>query len=147
MSAQTASTWLVHYVDGDIVAVTYAPAVTHERALADHPRAVAAEPVIATPQPLPADLAAVVRDCIAAGSLADGDDEILQSAYGTDPVATRVLIESLRQTCEGCEHFARPGLSDGYCGNQAAVNDLAYGLLHHLPADRGATCRHFEGRA
>jgi hypothetical protein len=144
---ETAFAWLLHFADVDPMPVTYCPPVDHAQVLADHPLAVAAEPVLTRPQPLPADLALVVRDCLAAGSLAAGDDEILEAAYGTDPVATRVLIESMRQTCDECRHLARPGLSDGYCGNSAAGGDLAYGLLHHLPADRGATCRHFEGRA
>ena len=45
--------------------------------------------------------------------------------------------------CVTCAHFARPGLSAGYCGGR---DDLprAYGENHplrKLPSDRGAACK------
>jgi hypothetical protein len=45
-------------------------------------------------------------------------------------------------TCKTCSHFARPGLSSGYCGGRDDL-PLAYGVNHplrRLPADRGASC-------
>lgn len=51
--------------------------------------------------------------------------------------------------CRRCEHFAKPGRSDGYC---AARTDLpkAYGEnhpLHKLPPDLGASCDKFAERS
>ncbi|MGB8884882.1 MAG: hypothetical protein WCC44_13520 [Azonexus sp.] len=48
--------------------------------------------------------------------------------------------------CITCAHFARPGLSDGYCGGR---DDLprAYGENHplrKLPSDQGATCKEWR---
>lgn len=44
--------------------------------------------------------------------------------------------------CVECQHFARPGKSDGYCGGRDDL-PLAYGVNHplrKLPADGGASC-------
>lgn len=49
-------------------------------------------------------------------------------------------------TCRSCEHFARPGLSDGLCGGRPDL-PLAYGPGHplrKLPADLGAECYAWE---
>ena len=46
------------------------------------------------------------------------------------------------QACQDCQHFARPGLSDGYCAERTDL-PLAYGQnhpLHELPGDKGASC-------
>lgn len=48
--------------------------------------------------------------------------------------------------CVECQHFARPGKSDGYCGGR---DDLppAYGANHplrKLPADGGASCNQWK---
>ena len=50
------------------------------------------------------------------------------------------------KVCPDCRHFARPGMSSGYCGGR---DDLprAYGENHplrRLPADRGASCDHWQ---
>ena len=49
--------------------------------------------------------------------------------------------------CPGCQHFARPGKSDGYCGGRDDL-PFAYGANHplrRLPADRGASCNQWQG--
>ena len=45
-------------------------------------------------------------------------------------------------TCRSCEHFARPGLSDGLCGGRPDLPP-AFGPEHplrQLPPDHGADC-------
>ena len=54
--------------------------------------------------------------------------------------------EMVERACVDCEHFARPGLSDGYCGGR---DDLppAYGANHplrELPGDGGASCDQWQ---
>ena len=48
--------------------------------------------------------------------------------------------------CPDCQHFARPGLSAGYCSGRDDL-PLAYGDNHplrRLPADRGASCDQWQ---
>ena len=48
--------------------------------------------------------------------------------------------------CRDCEHFARPGKSDGYCAGRDDL-PLAYGInhpLHKLPDDGGASCNQWR---
>ena len=48
--------------------------------------------------------------------------------------------------CRDCQHFARPGKSDGYCGGRDDL-PLAYGINHplrKLPEDGGASCNHWR---
>ena len=50
--------------------------------------------------------------------------------------------EPRERTCLSCEHFARPGLSDGLCGGRPDLPP-AFGPEHplrQLPANRGADC-------
>jgi len=52
------------------------------------------------------------------------------------------------KVCVECQHFARPGKSEGYCGGR---DDLppAYGANHplrRLPADGGASCDQWRAK-
>ena len=107
----------------------------------------------ALPEPalvsLPADIVALVEDCIAADLYGDEDRETLTAMYASDPDGTRALVAEMHARigrCYGCQHFARPGLSDGYCGGRADLGP-AYGPGHPLrvlPADGGAACSSYE---
>jgi hypothetical protein len=109
----------------------------------------------ALPEPalvsLPADIVALVEDCIAADLYGDEDRETLTAMYASDPDGTRVLVAEMHARigrCYGCQHFSRPGLSDGYCGGREDLPH-AYGPGHPLrglPVDGGATCTAFKGR-
>lgn len=65
-------------------------------------------------------------------------------------VGTRIAAPkktALGASCARCAHWARPGLSAGYCG--AGRSDLAtsYGAGHplrKLPSDKGANCAEFK---
>ena len=66
-------------------------------------------------------------------------------AAANDPVQIwpDLLVDrSIVTACPDCQHFARPGLSAGYCGGRDDL-PLAYGENHplrQLPANRGASC-------
>lgn len=48
--------------------------------------------------------------------------------------------------CKQCAHYARPGMSSGYCAERADL-PAAYGPAHplrKLPADAGAACATFK---
>jgi hypothetical protein len=50
--------------------------------------------------------------------------------------------------CKLCFHFAKPGLSDGYCAGRTD-QPKAYGEnhpLHKLPPDKGEKCEQFKPR-
>ena len=50
------------------------------------------------------------------------------------------------KACVECQHFARPGKSEGYCGGRGDLS-LAYGANHplrRLPADGGASCKQWR---
>ena len=44
-TALTSFGWLIHFTDRDLLTVTFSPEVNHAEALANYPRAVAAEPL------------------------------------------------------------------------------------------------------
>ena len=103
----------------------------------------------ALPEPalvsLPADIVALVEDCLAADLYGAQDQVTLAPMYAADPAGTRALVAEMHARigrCYGCRHFARPGLSDGYCGGRSDL-EPAYGRRHPLrllPADGGANC-------
>jgi hypothetical protein len=142
-----ADSWLLHFVDREPAAVTFAPAVTHADALARYPGAVAAQPMPEpSPGALPADVAGRIDECIAADLYRDEDRELLAVMHAADADATRALIDALHGRigrCYSCSHFARPGLSDGYCSGRVDLPH-AYGFMHFLPAGKGATCDDFK---
>lgn len=48
--------------------------------------------------------------------------------------------------CKQCAHYARPGMSSGYCAERTDQRP-AYGTrhpLHRLPADNGAACATYK---
>lgn len=50
------------------------------------------------------------------------------------------------KACVECQHFARPGKSDGYCSRRGDLPP-AYGANHplrRLPADGGASCKQWR---
>ncbi len=143
----SASLWLLHFPDLDPVAVAFAPAVDHARALASYPAALAAEPMPdPSAVPVPADLVALFDACAKAGLYDDADRAALPAMLALDAEGTRGLIEAMHSRigrCRRCRHFRRPGLSDGYCTGR---DDLphAYGFMHRLPDDAGARCGAFD---
>ncbi len=158
------SQWLFHFADRDDLPVTFAPAVDHAAALAYYPDAVAAEPIPDRPQRNPtkveaAEITALVQAIYAndadddraealAAALADPDGALLcyQTIAKDRGIAIAAPVVGTVKACRCCQHFARPGKSDGYC----SVRDdlpLAYGVNHplrRLPADRGASCSQWE---
>jgi hypothetical protein len=122
-----ANRWLLHFIDREPVAVTFSPAVTHADAIDRCPGAVAAEPMPeASPGALPADVAGRIDECVAADLYGDEDRELLARMHAADSDSTRALMDALHVRigrCHRCRHFARPGLSDGYC---AARSDLPH---------------------
>jgi hypothetical protein len=55
-------------------------------------------------------------------------------------------LPPMGKACPDCQHFARPGKSDGYCSGRDDL-PLAYGENHplrRLPADRGASCDQWQ---
>lgn len=143
----SASLWLLHFPDLDPVAVAFAPAVDHARALASYPAALAAEPMPdPSAVPMPADLAALFDACAKAGLYDDADRAALPAMLALDAEGTRGLIEAMHSRigrCRRCRHFRRPGDSGGYCTGR---DDLphAYGFMHRLPDDGGARCEAFK---
>lgn len=144
--AMRADRWCVHFVDRDSVEVVVAPAMTHEEVLTLHSGALAAEPV---PNPdaaaIPSDVTATFEQCVKAGVCGDDERAALPGMFAIDAEATRALVAQMHDRigrCRRCEHFRRPGLSDGYCTDR---DDLAivYGLLRVLPEDKGADCLDF----
>lgn len=161
-SGKSCSQWLFHFADRDPLPVTFAPAVDHSAALACYPEAVAAQPIPIPdrPQRKPTkdeaeEITALVRAIYASdtdddraealdAALADPDGALLcyrtiASDRGIDIAAP---VVGTVKACQCCEHYTRPGKSDGYCGGRDDL-PLAYGVNHplrRLPADRGASC-------
>jgi hypothetical protein len=138
--------WMLHFADGEPMAVTFVPEETHAHVLARYPGAVVAEPLPeSVPIALPAEIVALVDDCITSDLYNDEDCETLAPMYAADPTGTRALVAEMNARigrCYQCLYFARPGLSDGYCSVRSDL-DPAYGPGHPLrvlPADTGATC-------
>jgi hypothetical protein len=66
----------------------------------------------------------------------------LLASFQADSDVDRSIVTA----CPDCQHFARPGKSDGYCGGRDDL-PLAYGENHplrRLPADRGASCDQWQ---
>ncbi|MFN7643252.1 MAG: hypothetical protein ACK5PW_09255 [Burkholderiales bacterium] len=138
---------MLHFPDREPLTVTLDPPGTQAHVLTRYPGAVAAEPL---PEPvlvaLPAEIVALVDDCIAADLYGDGDRETLAPMYAADPAGTRALVAEMHARigrCYGCQHFARPGLSDGYCTGRGDLAH-AYEFMHYLPPDKGARCDDFK---
>lgn len=152
--------WLFHFGDRDPLPVTFAPAVDHAAALAYYPEAVAAEPI---PERLQRkatkaeaeEITALVQTIYASdtdddraealgAALADPDGALVcyRTIAKDRGIAIAAPVVGTLKACQCCEHFTRPGKSEGYCGGR---DDLppAYGVNHplrRLPADGGASC-------
>jgi hypothetical protein len=141
-----AARWALHFAEEEVVVLGCDPPLAAADVLARHPTALAAEPLSApAPEELPPEVATMFAECVAAGLYGEEEAPVLRSMHASDPGGARAMVETMHARigrCYGCRHFARPGLSDGYCG---ARTDLphAYGLLHVLPPGKGATCDQF----
>ncbi len=156
--------WLFHFGDRDPLQVTFAPAVDHAAALAYYPEAVAAEAIPDRPQRKATkaeanEITAIVQAVFAddndddraealAAALADPDGALLcyRTIAKDRVIAIATPLAGTVKACRCCEHFARPGKSDGYCSGRGDL-PLAYGVNHplrRLPADRGATCNQWQ---
>jgi len=154
------SQWLLHFADRDDLPVTFAPAVDHAAALAYYPDAVAAEPIPDKPQRKATkaqaeEITALVQAVYAndtdddraealVAALADPDGALLcyRTIAKDRGIAIAAPVVGTVTACQCCQHYTRPGKSDGYCGGR---DDLApaYGVNHplrRLPVNRGASC-------
>jgi len=158
------SRWLFHFADRDALPVTFAPAVGHEKALAYYPDAVAAEPIPDRP-PRTAnktealEITALIRAVFPddndvdrsealAAALADPDGALLcyRTIAKNQGIAIAAPVVGTVKACPDCQHFARPGKSDGYCSGRDDL-PLAYGPGHplrRLPADNGESCAEYR---
>ncbi|MCA3180055.1 MAG: hypothetical protein O9345_16550 [Burkholderiaceae bacterium] len=142
-----AARWLLHLPDADPLAVAFDPPATHDEVLARYSGALAAEPVPETLKvELPAAIEKLFVQCVESGLYDEADRAVLQAMHAINPVDARTVIDEMYSRigrCHRCVHFARPGLSDGYCTRR---DDLpaAYGLMRHLPPDGGALCAIFK---
>lgn len=165
-SGKPCSQWLFHFADRDDLPVTFAPAVDHAAALAYYPDAVAAEPIPDRPQRQPTkaeanEITALVQAIYASdtdddraealdAALADPDGALLcyRTIAKDRGIAIAAPVVGTVKACRCCQHFARPGKSEGYCGWRDDL-PLAYGVNHplrRLPADRGASCDQWQAR-
>jgi hypothetical protein len=139
--------WALHFADAEPLTVTFDPVASHADALARYPHAVAAEPLPEpTPTALPDDTDERVAQCVQAGLYGDEDRPALAAMHAADELSFHRLIAEMHARigrCYGCKHFARPGLSDGYCASRADLPH-AYGFMHFLPEGKGATCDSFK---
>lgn len=156
--------WLFHFAERDDLPMTFAPAVDHAAALACYPDAVAAEPIPDRPQRKPSkpetdEITALVQAVFAddtdddraealAAALADPDGALLcyRTIASDRGIAIVAPVVGTVKACRCCEHYTRPGKSEGYCGGR---DDLppAYGENHplrRLPADHGASCNQWK---
>jgi hypothetical protein len=138
---------MLYFPDAEPIAVTFVPEETDAQVLARYPGAVAAEPLPEpVPAALPAEIVALLDDCIAANLYGDEDRETLTPMYAADPAGTQTLVAEMHARigrCYGCKHFAPPGLSDRYCTGRDDL-PLAYGFMHYMPPGRGALCNVFK---
>ena len=156
--------WLFHFADRDDLPVTFAPAVDHAKALSYYPEAVAAEPIPDRPQhkatKAEADEITVLVQAIYANDTNDDRAEALAAALA-DPdgallcyrtiasdrgIALAAPVVGTVKACRCCQHFARPGKSEGYCSGRDDL-PLAYGANHplrQLPADGGKSCEAWQ---
>lgn len=166
-TAAPASHWLIHFADRDPVEAWFAPAASHAEVLAQHPDAVAAEPVpervstrAATAREH-AELLALISAIYAADTDQDraeavgaalADPEGALTCYRAIaaergivvalPVTTMPTTSTMTTGCKTCRHLKRPGLSAGYCSGRDGL-PRAYGNDHplrRLPDDMGASC-------
>lgn len=160
-SAESACTaWRLHFADRDPVEVHCWPALAHGEVLAEHPEAIAAEPVrhatsasaptaseraelLALVQAIYADDTAADRQQAAAAALADPAGALhcyraIAAARGikasTPPAAAPEGAQAAQQQpgCRTCHHMRKPGKSDGYCAGGRADLVPAYGANHPL---------------
>ena len=156
--------WLFHFADRDDLPVTFAPAVDHAKALSYYPEAVAAEPIPDRPQhkatKAEADEITVLVQAIYANDTNDDRAEALAAALA-DPDGALLCYRTIAsdrgiaiaapaigtvKACRCCQHFARPGKSEGYCSGRDDL-PLAYGANHplrRLPADGGKSCEAWQ---
>jgi len=158
------SRWLFHFADRDVLSVTFAPAVGHEKALAYYPDAVAAEPIPDRPPRTATkrealEITALIRAVFPddndvdrsealAAALADPDGALLcyRTIAKDQGIAIAAPVVGTVKACPDCQHFARPGKSDGYCSGRDDL-PLAYGPGHplrRLPADNGESCAEYR---
>jgi hypothetical protein len=142
------SQWLFHFADRDDLPVMFAPAVDHEKALSYYPKALAAEPIPDRPQRTATKTEALEITALIRAVFPD-DNEVDRSealAAGlADPVGALLCYRTIAKDrgiaiaapvlgtvreCQCCQHFARPGKSDGYCGGR---DDLPRGLWRESP--------------
>lgn len=137
----------MHLVNDAQLEVTFAPAATLDEVLAAYPDTRHAVPAAALSQvPVPPDIAATLERCAQVGLYGDDDRRAVRAMVALDVDATRGLIADMASRigrCRRCAHFARPGMSDGYCAGRDDLPEV-YGQMHSLPADMGAGCDHFE---
>ena len=160
-TAAPAGHWLIHFLDHDPVELYVSPALSHAEVLAQHPDAVAAEPIperVTRPANLTErnELLALVSAIYAGDTDADraealdaalADPEGALQCYraiasergivaALPKVAGEVAGSNAKSTtasCRSCRHRKQPGRADpGYCGG--GRDDLlpAYGLDHPL---------------
>jgi hypothetical protein len=94
----------------------------------------------------PPTVSRLFAESVEAGPSCEAYRAVLRAMHAADTTGTRTLVESMHARigrCYGCQHFSRPGLSDGYCGGRADLPH-AYGFMHFLPAGKGATCDSFK---
>jgi hypothetical protein len=162
--------WLIHFADGEPLEVATTPASTHAEILSLYPSAVAAEPLVPTRQRPRASMnasdeksirawlerigetdaatvAEVMRQCRQddeARRYFVGRSRKVSSGEVSNGVSSKTAPkEAAAMRCGNCRHFARPGLSSGYCGAGRADLLHAYGddhPLRQLPEDGGASC-------
>lgn len=161
------SQWLFHFADRNDLPVTFAPAVDHSAAMAYYPEAIAAEPIPERAQRKPTkaeaeEITALVlaiytndtdddRAEALAAALADPDGALLcyRTIANDRGIAIAAPFEGTVKACRCCQHYARPGKSEGYCGGRDDL-PLAYGVNHplrRLPADRGASCSRWRNES
>lgn len=93
------------------------------------------------------ELQRMVADCRRARIFTETQLDRAESMVARDDVRAARLIRvmwSMTRRCDRCQHFRRPGLSDGYCVGDREDLVQAYALLRVLPDDRGARCAQFE---
>lgn len=95
------------------------------------------------------ELRRLLEDCARAGIFTEAQLERAEAMRCRDDARAGRLIRvmwSMTRRCDRCEHFRRPGLSNGYCTGDREDLVQAYALLRRLPVDRGARCRRFVDR-
>ena len=159
-ASSTSQQWLLHFTDRSDLPVMFASAIEHAAVLDYYPDAVAAEPISERPQRKATkaeaeEITALVQAVYAndtdddraealVAALADPDGALLcyRTIAKDRGIAIAAPVVGTVTACQCCQHYTRPGKSDGYCGGR---DDLApaYGVNHplrRLPVNRGASC-------